>query len=100
MILFYYYFYYYHYKQFLYRISISIYYILLLIYVLLKKTKTKISNKHELKNKTHGMSKAKKFNKNESEVALKIMDEPRICSQINLEFKMKRENLQLKIFDR
>ena len=25
------------------------------------------------------------------------MDEPRICSQINLEFKMKRENLQLKI---
>ena len=27
----------------------------------------------------------------------KIMDEPRICSQINLEFKMKRENLQLKI---
>ena len=43
------------------------------------------------------MSKAKKFNKNESEVALKIMDEPRICSQINLEFKMKRENLQLKI---
>ena len=48
----------------------------------------------------NGMSKAKKFNKNESEVALKIMDEPRICSQINLEFKMKRENLQLKIFDR
>ena len=39
------------------------------------------------------MSKAKKFNKNESEVALKIMDEPRIYSQINLEFKMKRENL-------
>ena len=25
------------------------------------------------------------------------MDEPRICSQINLEFKMERENLQLKI---
>ena len=25
------------------------------------------------------------------------MDEPRICSQIKLEFKMKRENLQLKI---
>ena len=43
------------------------------------------------------MSKAKKFNKNESEVALKIMDEPRICSQINLEFKMKREDLQLKL---
>ena len=46
------------------------------------------------------MSKAKTFNKNESEAALKIMDEPRICSQINLEFKMKREKLQLRIFDR
>ena len=46
------------------------------------------------------MLNAKKFNKNESEVALKIMDEPRICSQINLKFKMKRENLHLKIFDR
>ena len=38
------------------------------------------------------MSKPKKSNKNESEVSLKIMDEPRICSQINFEFKMKREN--------
>ena len=46
------------------------------------------------------MSKAKKFNKNESKFALKIMDEPRICLKINLEFKMKIENLQLKIFDR
>ena len=43
------------------------------------------------------MSKAKKFDKNESEVALKVMDEPRICSQINLEFKIKIENLLLKI---
>ena len=45
-------------------------------------------------------SKPKKFNKSESEVALKIMDEPRICSQINLEFKIKRENLAAKNFDR
>ena len=43
------------------------------------------------------MSKSKIFHNNESEVALKIMDEPRICSQITLEFKMKRENFQLKI---
>ena len=42
------------------------------------------------------MSKAKKFNKNEIQIELKIMDGPRICSQINLEFKMKRENFQLK----
>ena len=46
------------------------------------------------------MSKAKKINQNKSKVALKIMDEPRICPHINLEFKMKRENFQQKIFDR
>ena len=37
------------------------------------------------------MSKAKTFNKNESEVTLKTMDEPRICSQINLNLKLKEK---------
>ena len=60
---------------------------------------TKISM--NFKNKTLGTSETNKsFNHYDLEWGFinctKIMDEPRIYSQITLEFKMKRENLQLK----